>query len=211
MGPAQKNESALEWLTKNMGFVDKVCCYSYSERNVFHDEASIEVDMRSAFVPQSWSLDEAEEAYILDSNSTVQPHQSNYFAREGKIGKTNHQHLQKRQGLGKENLSSRSLGTRSTATTSSTTTVVTSGRIRAFSGGSSIESSSQSPSFPHQDHFSPSRHCTYESKRKQPKPVQIYCHAHSDGELNEGSTLRPVNSRSFPSVPFSSATEGYPC
>lgn len=183
MGPSQKNETAIAWLAKSLGLVDRVCCYSVSGHDFNEDD--IQIDMRSGFVPASWTMDDLDILGDPDDDSIVYRPQSTYLSNHGKIGG---------HGSGKENSSNRSIATRSTVTTSSTTTVVTSCRIRAISGGSSIASVSPSRSVPQQIDSRASRHSYDRSERHRPTPNRIYCHAHSDGELYEAPKVKPSNS-----------------
>jgi hypothetical protein len=194
MGPSQKNETAIAWLAKSMGFVDRVCCYSVSGHDFTEDDA-IQVDMRSGIIPESWTMHDLDEKGDPDDNSIVYRPQSTYLASHGKIGQPDHRHSpSKGRGFGKENGSNRSVSTRSTVTTSSTTTVVTSCKVRAISGDSSLASLSPSRTVPQQIDSRASHHITYRSERHRPTPDRIYCHAYSDGELYEAPKVRPANS-----------------
>lgn len=214
MGPTQKQETAIMWLAKSMGFVDSVCCYSVSGQDLSEDD-TIQIDMRSGFVPASWSMQELDDiddlddnsmvyreqsTYLtnhLDDNSLTHREQSTYLANHGKIGHVEQDDARfprKGGGFGKENTSNRSVSTRSTVTTSSTTTVVTSCRIHAISGDSSIASASPTRRVPQQIDSRAPRHGSYRIERHRPTPERIYCHAYSDGQLHEASKLRHANS-----------------
>lgn len=200
MDPSRKKESTLDWLAKSMGFVDLVCCYSYSEQQIYSESSNgnVEVDMSSVFVPPSWDMD--------DTSIGDQHQQSKYFTNHRKIGKPDHNGYP-HKGRGTATSPARSIATQSTVTTSTTTTVVTSSRTHNLntSGDTSLSTSSLSRGQRR------SYHDPYRSERNIPTPDQIYCHSHADEVLHESQQLRPVNSRSHPAVPFTLATEGYPC
>lgn len=202
--PSGKTESTIEWLAKSIGFVDMVCCYSYSEQQIYSEETPFRTDSRSNFVTQSPS-------WNVDDNSILEHHQeSRYLANQGKIGHSAHEASYPYKGRGgKENSPGRSVSTRSTVTTATTTTVVTSCRTRAGSADNSV-ASVLSDRVPQHIHSRRSQNDLAGDRRNTQKPEQIYCHSHSDGEIYEPHQLLPVNSRSFPGVPFNSATEGYP-
>ncbi len=214
MGPTQKQDTAIMWLAKSMGFVDKVCCYSVSGHD-FSEDDTIQIDMRSGFVPASWSMQDLDDiddmddnsminrqqstnlANDLDDNAIVYREQSTYLANHGKIGQAEQDDAHspwKEGGYGKENASNRSVSTRSTVTTSSTTTVVTSCRIHAISGDSSIASASPTRRVPLQIDSRAPRHGSYRTERHRPTPERIYCHAYSDVQLHETSKVSPAKS-----------------
>lgn len=203
--PSGKTETTMEWLAKSMGFVDMVCCYSYSEQQIYSEETPFPADSGSNYVTlsPSWTVDDNS---ILEHN-----HESKYLANQGKIGHSVHETRYPHKGRGgKENSPGRSVSTRSTVTTATTTTVVTSCRTRAGSADNSIASLSSDPRVPQHIHSRRPHNDLAGDRRKTQKPEQIYCHSHSDGEIYEPHKLIPVNSRSFPGIPFNSATEGYP-
>jgi hypothetical protein len=195
----------MEWLAKSIGFVDMVCCYSYSEQQIYSEETPFQADSRSNFLTQSPS-------WNVDGNSILEHHQeSKYLSNHGKIGHSAHEERYPHKGRGgKENSPGRSVSTRSTVTTATTTTVVTSCRTRAGSTDNSIASLSSDRRVPQHIHSRRSQNDAAGDGRTRRKPEQIYCHSHSDGEIYEPHKLMPVNSRSFPDVSFNSATEGYP-
>mmetsp|Transcript_30626 Transcript_30626/g.50579 ORF Transcript_30626/g.50579 Transcript_30626/m.50579 type:complete len:203 (+) Transcript_30626:254-862(+) len=201
--PPIKRETTKEWLARSMGFVDKVCCYSYSQEQIYSESnSSVEVDMNSINLPPSWDMDDS-------SMVENQPHHSIWKTSERSTrGDDFNRYPQKSSARSP----GRSVSTSTTVTTSTTPTVVTSSRT-VYSGDNSITSQSQRRS---SDHDIPSRrfhHDSFQSERWRATPNHIYCHSRSDGEqqVHDGAEIKSVTSTSYSRVPFTSATEGFKC
>jgi hypothetical protein len=192
----------MEWFSKSMCFVDKVCCYSYSQEQIYSESDPMDLDMNSICMQPSWDM---EDSSIVDDI----PHQhpiwkSNDHAGRGKASSSNRYPQKGRSPA-------RSVSTSTTVTTSTAPTVVTSCRT-IQSGDNSITSQQQRWS----DAASrPFHHDTFQSERRRATPNHIYCHSHSDGELYHGIEINSATSRSYSRsysrVPFTAATEGFQC
>lgn len=198
--PPRKRETTKEWLAKSMGFVDKVCCYSYSQEQIYSESNPVEVDMNSINLPASWDMDDSS---IVEH----EPYQSIWKEKNNRKRGNDFYHYPQK---GFCRSSGRSVSTSTTVTTSTTPTVVTSSRTTT-SGDNSITSRSL-PRGSAQDIGSRRfHHDSFQSERRRTTPNHIYCHSHSDGDLMHSVEIKSAVSTSYSRVPFTSATEGFQC
>lgn len=83
------NNSLKEWVTRSMGFVDKMCCYSYSAEQIQTERDPIQVDR--SFDP-SWNMlldanDDDDDDDMLDRRSTNSFFLSRHLAEKEKLRK----------------------------------------------------------------------------------------------------------------------------
>lgn len=189
MSTQAERETAFTWLAKSIGFVDKVCCYSYSEQQIFSESDAI-YDNATA----DWDVDDSSIVESSKKEANDQPKASQQVF--------NYKYKHSGGPSACQSSPARSISTASTVTTSTTTTVVTSTKVNDRDGFSS-------------SHLSQRRrkcldaasrrfhHDTFHSERRRTAPEEIYCHS--------GPKLVSASSRLHPRVPVTSATEGYQC
>ena len=197
----------MDWLVRSVGFVDRMCCYSYSQEQIFSEERSpaVEVDTNSLLqLAPSWDMDDSERLApsSVPEPQTVMNSHTHHHSCDG--------YPRKNQRRLKGVSPSRSTSTQTTMTTSTTTTVVTSSR-NTSADQSSL--SSQSMRRQHKDNAVQGHRKfhrdSFQNSRGAPK--EIYCHSHSDGDLYRSQELKPVLSKSYTTVPFQTVTEGFQC
>ena len=194
---SRSSRSNLEWLARSMGFVDKVCCYSYAKNQIYEEDMSI----RNANSYDSeegthcaWhggihndDNDNNDDDDLIVSSTMKKKSTENY----------NGQRMPSRKGKFSAfpNSPGRSMETATTVTTSTCTTIPTS----VIKKGSSTDMESQQ--YPHP---SPSR---------QPQEISIPTFLrHLSMEEMDASILQHRDthrSSSLPSTRFYAATEGY--
>jgi len=129
--PSPTSESTMKWFAKSMGFVDKVCCFSYSEQQVY-SEADDDNAVYSSRLP-SWEMRDDDIVYRSYQEESLDKCRTNKEQKNPNVFNYTYKH----------HLTSPSRSTASTVTTSTTTTVVTS--TRNISGSESISSGSAPP------------------------------------------------------------------
>uniref|UniRef100_A0A7S1D7J6 Uncharacterized protein n=1 Tax=Cyclophora tenuis TaxID=216820 RepID=A0A7S1D7J6_CYCTE len=181
-----RRQSTAEWFAKSMGFVDTLCCYSYSKEQVDDEAETLEVDHGPRLVAPTWMYED------LDGDSIV--------ATKKPPSRTVHSKLSPSRRDGSLYCDwgyspAKSVSTASTVTTSTTTTVRTSTRSPAQTISSTSSDRDRSRQF--ESHKAPREISLPSSPEfKQPRrPIQ----------------MRQVPSNALPGVPFYSSTEGYQC
>lgn len=190
-----EGESPIAWLAKSIGFVDKVCCYSYSEQQIFSES-----DTDNIYATPDWDVDDNS---ILELSKEERNDKSKSSQQV-----FNYKYKHRRDPDTCKTSPARSISTASTVTTSTTTTVVTSTRVSPNAGGSSSSSSQRrqkcldaaSRRF---------HHDTFHSEGRRTAPDEIFCT--SSEHLRNAPKMIRTSSRLHPTVPVTFATEGYQC
>mmetsp|Transcript_10208 Transcript_10208/g.14648 ORF Transcript_10208/g.14648 Transcript_10208/m.14648 type:complete len:219 (+) Transcript_10208:178-834(+) len=218
MQPKNNKNSVVNFLAKSVGFVDTMCCYSYTTNQLDSEEPEIDFDMnslQSSSPAVSWdAADEHDEQIDLriaqrqaHQETNVQKPHHQQFSQSRHTGHlhlqgSSHRHFDVPKGtlhlLPKGSPGNRSVGTASTVTTSSTTTVVTSSRLNEKlnqSLNASFENIQR-------------RYAQDARYNRCPSLIQV----DKTRRANTGCKT-PAVSNSSPSqaILFSSATEGYQC
>mmetsp|Transcript_931 Transcript_931/g.2273 ORF Transcript_931/g.2273 Transcript_931/m.2273 type:complete len:202 (+) Transcript_931:196-801(+) len=182
--------SAVEWLARSVGVVDKMCCYSYSVEQIqFEQEEPAEMNIRSSMAPPSWICGDG-----TDSSLPLheQKQRTRKTGRRGRYMSFNESEKDRHPIYHSPGGGSVSTCTATTVTTSSTATVRT--------GSRSLRSTPTRPGT--------RQHDTH-PHRTTPRHISM-SNPHPLGH-QEAIQIRPVPSDALPGVPFYSATEGYQC
>mmetsp|Transcript_8100 Transcript_8100/g.12388 ORF Transcript_8100/g.12388 Transcript_8100/m.12388 type:complete len:191 (-) Transcript_8100:1344-1916(-) len=187
--PSSRNkiENTMDWLAKRVGFVDMVCCNSYSEEQIYSENSTSDYQLNPVNLPASWDLDDSSveeqetlsEIYdVTQSNDNVGPAPP----------ATQFKNMQS---------PTRSMGTASTVTTSTTTTIIT--RARVDPNGNQTVPAENATNFS-ENGFARKllRDSIENSNLGRSKPQEIYCDRSGEKIISQSSRH-----------PFTSVAEGY--
>mmetsp|Transcript_10983 Transcript_10983/g.16161 ORF Transcript_10983/g.16161 Transcript_10983/m.16161 type:complete len:193 (-) Transcript_10983:78-656(-) len=183
-------ENTMDWLAKRVGFVDMVCCNSYSQEQIYSENSASDYQLNPVNLPSSWDLD--------DSSVEEQEHIAGIYDETDSNAKKFQQEPLTPQFKDIES-PARSISTATTVTTSTTTTVITSAKANP-NGDHNISAER------------PGNHSNYDltsrilkdslssSNASRSKPHEICFDRMSIRDPKSGQSSR---------YPFSSVTEGY--